>query len=110
MKLDVERLYLQHATDADRRLVERTVGGNRGFVSALSEPAVEAAVFGGVTGEQGLAAVSPFLVFAVAVHRTAARLASAVYVEERTGPRQRLPVFDVAPLRELLAEPLTRYF
>src|SRR5262249_40263929 len=53
---------------------------------------------------------SPFLTFAVAVHRVAERLARASYVDEWIGPRQRVPVFAVEPLRQLLADPLRRFF
>ena len=54
--------------------------------------------------------MSPFLTFAVAVHRTAERLAGASYVEEWIGPRRRVPVFAVDPLRQLLADPRRRFF
>jgi hypothetical protein len=54
--------------------------------------------------------VSPFLVFAVAVHRAAAELAGVRYVAERTAPRQRVPLFDAPALRDFLAEPARRLF
>lgn len=53
---------------------------------------------------------SPFLAFAVAVHRTAANLERASYVEERLAPRVRVPVFDAGVLRAVLGDPLRRYF
>jgi hypothetical protein len=53
---------------------------------------------------------SPFLVFAVAVQRAAAELASAGHVPERTGPRQRVPLFDAPALRDFLAAPARRLF
>ena len=52
----------------------------------------------------------PFLTFAVAVHRLAAQLDTATYVNEWIGPRRRVPVFAVEPLRRLLADPLRRFF
>jgi hypothetical protein len=53
---------------------------------------------------------SPFLVFAVSVQRAAAELASAGHVPERTGPRQRVPLFDAPALRDFLAAPGRRLF
>lgn len=41
---------------------------------------------------------------------TAAALDGATFVEERVGARQRVPVFDVAALRDVLRDPLRRYF
>ncbi len=54
--------------------------------------------------------VSPFLTFAVAVHRSATELASVGHVAERTGPRQRVPLFDAPALREFLGSPARRLF
>ena len=54
--------------------------------------------------------MSPFLCFAVAVHGTRAYLDTTSYVEERWAPRRRIPVFDVAPLRDLLSDPARRLF
>ena len=80
-----------------------------GLVAALESPALEAAIFAGK--EEGAGAyVSPFLAFAVAVHRTAAVLERTAFVDERIGPRRRVPVFDVAALRAMLRDPLRRYF
>jgi hypothetical protein len=50
------------------------------------------------------------LVFAVFVHRAATELAAAGHVPERTGPRQRVPLFDAPALREFVAEPARRGF
>jgi hypothetical protein len=49
-------------------------------------------------------------VFAVSVQRAAAELASAGHVPERTGPRQRVPLFDAPALRDFLAAPARRLF
>jgi len=54
--------------------------------------------------------LSPFLAFATAVHRTAVRLEEVSFVEERWAPRVRVPVFDVAALRALVADPLRKWF
>lgn len=98
--------YRQHLTEGDRRLL-RAVTGHED-PAAFGSPAVEAAVFG--NDADRTATVSPFLAFAVAVHRTAAALESATYVEERWAPRVRVPVFDTALLRDLLADAERRYF
>jgi len=108
MIADVELRYRQHLTDADRRLLQRVAGTDAGLVAALSHPDVEAAVFGEAADDDGLLAASPFLTFAVAVHRTAVHLETATSVTEWVGPRQRVPVFDVPRLRELLADPARR--
>jgi hypothetical protein len=49
--------------------------------------------------------VSPFLLFSVLVHRAAEDLREATYVNDWSGPRSRLPVFDVAPLQEFVQDP-----
>jgi hypothetical protein len=49
-------------------------------------------------------------VFAVFVQRAATELAAAGHVSERTGPRQRVPLFDASALREFLAEPTQQVF
>jgi hypothetical protein len=54
--------------------------------------------------------VSPFLLFAVLVHHVAGELRQATYVNEWTGPKSRLPVFDVEPLQEFLEEPGREFF
>ena len=107
---DVELLYRQHLTGSDRELLERVVGSGVPVTAALGQPATEEAVFGH-EGLVGMAVgVSPFLAFATAVHRTAARLEKVSFVEERWAPRLRVPVFDVVALRALLSDPLRRWF
>lgn len=112
MTPDVGSQYRQHLSTDDRAIVAR-VGEAGDLERVLAHPDLEAAVFGspleiGTSG--ALPTPSPFLAFAVAIHRTAARLEHARFVQERWAPRQRIPVFDVAPLRSLLADPLRRYF
>lgn len=115
MGWDLELAYREHLTTGDRAVLAG-LAGDRPLTSVLSSPEVEAVVFGhGHTAEHGpafdpLQAASPFLTFAVAVHRTAERLAGATYVEEWIGPRRRVPVFAVEPLRALLADPRQRFF
>jgi hypothetical protein len=111
MESDVDLLYRQHLTPSDLRLIADATGssGSGALGSVLSSPNLEAAVFADHGVDRGLIGPSPFLTFAVAVHRTAERLRSTSFVEERWTPRQRLPMFDVESLRQVLVEP-HRYF
>jgi hypothetical protein len=122
MNSDLDLLYRQHLTPCDVRLIAGAIGspvsgdvgpagtpGARELGSLLAHPDLEAAVFA-CRDDERLIGTSPFLTFAIAVHRTAARLRTASFVEERATSGQRLPMFDVEPLRELLAEPQRRYF
>src|ERR1700722_6518218 len=89
--------YAGHLTDADLRLLASAARGGedaarqRGDPGALAgllaAPRVFEAVFGSgndVTDAGPPIPVSPFLTFAVAVHRSAAELASLDHVAERT--------------------------
>lgn len=89
----------------------RPVAEVRRDPAALADPRVYEAVL----GERALATgrpveVSPFLLFAVVVSRAAEELAKASYVPERTGLRQRVPVFDTPALADFLADPARRLF
>jgi hypothetical protein len=118
---DVGSGYLDHLTDADLELVSRITGA-RATAAALrrdpgaaprllDRPEVYSALFGpAATGSGRLVAASPFLAFAVAVHRTAAELALANYIPERASAGQRVPVFDAAQLSDFLRAPLRRLF
>ena len=107
---DLELRYRQHLTDRDRTVLRAEAGEDVPLNVALGDPTVEAAVFGPGEGSGVTVGVSPFLAFAVAVHRTAAVLESATFVDERWAPRMRVPVFDTASLRRLLDDPERRYF
>jgi hypothetical protein len=63
-----------------------------------------------VESDEPIALVSPFLLFAICVHRCADELTGANYVTEWFGPRQRTPVFDVVDLRVFLADETLRLF
>jgi hypothetical protein len=68
-------------------------------------------VLGPADAAQGWAVpASPFLVFAAFVQQAAAELAAMDHVPERTGPRQRVPLFDAPALRDFLGEPARRLF
>jgi hypothetical protein len=130
--------YAAHLTDSDLKLLASLAGAGPGgppgtmppdadadagwlrrdpmaIPGLLSDPRVFQAVFGlaedASRAHPGQAApVSPFLTFAVAVHRTATELASMDHVTERTGPRQRVPLFDAPALRDFVGSPARRLF
>jgi hypothetical protein len=108
--VDVELLYRQHLSETDRRLLRDTAGADVPVSLALGLPAVEAIVFARLEPSFVSVGISPFLAFATAVHRTAELLETTTFVEERWAPRVRIPVFDAAALRELVADPLRRFF
>lgn len=108
--VDVELLYQQQLSDTDRRLLRAAAGADVPVSVALGSPALEAVIFEPEEGTGISTGISPFLAFAAAVHRTAAALETATFIEERWAPRMRIPVFDVPILRALLAEPERRYF
>src|SRR5579875_2035249 len=120
--------FAEHVTGADLRLlaavdaglrpgdvpaaaVERLRRDPEAVLSLLADPQVFEAVFGVeavISGETLFA--SPFLAFAVAVHRAVADLAAAASVPERSGSRQRVPLFDAAELRDFLSSDARRLF
>src|SRR5215510_16080818 len=123
--------YASHLTDADLGLLASVAAADSGpaadtsslrndpvaLLRLLEQPGAFRAVLGDtVLGGPGDAApgqaapASPFLVFALFVQRAAAELASAGHVPERTGPRQRVPLFDAPALRDFLAAPARRLF
>jgi hypothetical protein len=118
--------YASHLTDADLRLLASVARGPQdaswlrgdpgALVGLLGDPRVFEAVFGpgdnfGETSGGRAIPVSPFLTFAVAVHRSAAELASVDHVAERSGAtRQRVPLFDVPDLRDFLGSQARRLF
>lgn len=114
-------VYLEHLTAQDTALladVAGTAGGStlldrpEGVAELLSSSRTYDAVFQPRPGQPSdvLLHVSPFLTFAVAVHRAAAELDDVSFTEEWVGLRQRVPVFDTDVLRDFLADPLRRLF
>src|SRR5437660_1267285 len=57
-----------------------------------------------------LVQASPFLVFATAIHRSLVELNRTTFVEERVATGVRVPVFDIAKLREYADAPERRLF
>ena len=105
----VEHAYRQHLTSGDLTLLADIAPG-RPLAAALASPELERVVFAPAPAFDPAHAASPFLTFGVAVHRVSERLAAVSYVNEWVGPRQRVPVFGVERLREVLADPLRRFF
>lgn len=106
----VERLITERLGPSDRALLDQ-VGPGPSLEDALASPELERLVFAPVVAlDPSVPIPSPFLAFAVAVHRTAAELETASFVREWVGPSQRLPVLDVQPLRDFLADGLRRHF
>ena len=68
----------------------------------LSEPDVVEAV---MEPTSILDTPQPFALFAVLVRLAADELLQSTYVNDWTGPRSRLPVFDVEPLQEFVCAP-----
>jgi len=112
----VGRLYLEHLSDADLAVLAGAGEPGRAarpdperIEALIDSPAVFRTLFG-TPGRDPLLRGSPFLLFAVLIHRAARDLAAASFVEEWVSPRQRVPVFDVGGLREFGADPFRRFF
>ncbi len=117
----ITRAYLQHLTPRDLALLAgaptptpdlatRLARSPEGLDGRLSDPSVFDELFA-LPGEgEPLLGASPFLAFAVAVHRCALDLASMTYVSEWLGPGRHAPVFDVAQLRSFVDAPWNRFF
>jgi hypothetical protein len=117
--------YADHLTDVDLRVlcaegrpgisaseaVARLRHDPETIPALLGHPGVFDAIFGeqAVTSGRPLL-VSPFLVFAVAVHRAGRDLVSMHHVTERVGLRQRVPVFDAQQLADFLDSHTRRLF
>ena len=109
--------YLEHLTDQDLSLLAATSGEPCDAFRAepdrikqiLAEPAVFDRIFGTGSQEAFLHA-SPFLVFAVLVHRVRRDLDDVRFINEWVGPGHRVPVFDIAALREFTDDPARRLF
>lgn len=111
--------WLDHLTDGDGQLLRQVapaagaepaaLGEGEALARVLAHPATFDAVFGSARSHAPPSA-SPFLVFAVAVHRGWAELRGTHHVDEWVGPRQRLPVLGGDDLREFLGSDARRFF
>jgi len=118
--------YADHLTDADLELLAAVTQGATGpdrttaaawlrghpehLPGLVADTGVFTSVFGPAQQYAQATLASPFLIFAVAVHRAAAELESMDHVPERSGPRQRVPLFDAPDLRDFLGSPARRLF
>ena len=116
-------LYVEHLSEHDLDLIAEAAGAEEAAArlrarlverpelidGLLATPRLFDLVFGRPEVAIG-AQVTPFLTFGVLVNRSARDLQTASYVSEWAGPGRRLPVFDVASLREFLDGGGRRYF
>jgi hypothetical protein len=105
--------YLEHLTDSDLTLLGeparmREEPGR--ILERLARPETYEAVFGPTGADEPFLRASPFLTFAVAVHRAADELGATTFTREWVAPRQRVPVFDAHVLRDFVGDPLRRLF
>jgi hypothetical protein len=127
---DLDRIgaaYLDHLTEADLRALvhadevpateaeARIRALHRApalLIDVLDRPGVSAELLSLASADAGqrFTFISPFLVFAAAIHRIAADLRGSGYVPERTAPGLRVPVFDGPQLAAYLASPAHRLF
>ena len=120
--VEIGSAYLEHLTDADLSILGATLGAPTDDASAylrthpelvedtLGSRSAFERVLGGGARDDLLVHASPFLIFGVAVHRAVHELGHTRFVEERIGPRMRVPVFDAGQLREFGVDPARRYF
>ena len=118
-----ELLLRERLTDRDLELLAQAAGGPGGGARAaarlreepgeierlLALPQLFEALFRR-GDEDALLLVSPFLAFATLLTHTPLLLEGLAFVPERVGSRRSVPVFEVEPLRELVADPLRRLF
>jgi hypothetical protein len=125
-RLMVGREYASHLTETDLRLLASAAAEAEGagpvdaaglshhpeaLLRWLEHPGVYRTVLGPAEADRGwVLSASPFLVFAALVQQAAAELALMDHVPERTGLRQRVPLFDAPALRDFLSDPARRLF
>ena len=118
-----ELLLRERLTDRDLELLAQVAGGPGGSRPAAVRLRAEPGEIGRLLAlpqlfealfqqgdEDALVLASPFMVFAALLARTPALLEGRAFVPERVGSRRSVPVFEVEPLRELVADPLRRLF
>lgn len=115
-----DRGWFDHLSEDDLSLLSRVASGAGveadevrthpgALARAMSHPAAFDSVFGPPDGEP-LPPASPFLTFALIVHRGWGELRTARHIDEWVGPRRRLPVLGGDDLRGFLAGPARRLF
>jgi hypothetical protein len=112
----VGSLYLEQLSDSDLGLLASAtetrddVRRDPARLEALIDSAATFRELFRVPGREPFVRATPFLMFAVLIHRVVRDLGQASFVEEWVGPRQRVPVFDTAGLKDFGANPLRRFF
>jgi hypothetical protein len=105
--------YMEHLTDGDLAVLgepARSRAEPARILERLARPETYEAVFGPGGANEPFLRASPFLTFAVAVHRAAEELGASTFTREWVAPRQRVPVFDAHVLRDFAGDPLRRLF
>lgn len=114
-------LYLEHLRDSDLALLASVEGEGAEALRSrlhaepghlervLRHPALFELLFG-AGDDETLLRVSPFLVFAVLIQRSAQELQEAQFVQEWIGPGRRVPMFEVGRLRDFSSSPVRRLF
>jgi hypothetical protein len=124
--------YADHLTDADLGLLAKAADQPTAQAASwlrahpeqlpglVGDPRVFQAVFGASAAAaqparpaeaSAMASLaSPFLIFAVAVHRAGTELATMDHVPERSAQRLRVPLFDAPQLRDFLGSAARRLF
>ena len=109
------RLYLEHLSDSDLALLASAEDGNdirrdpQRLEALIDSPTTYRLLFA-APDRDPLLRGTPFLIFAVLVHRVVRDLGHSSFVEEWVGARQRVPVFDTVSLRDFGADPQRRFF
>lgn len=114
MSIAVAQRYREHLTPADLRVLGRVEprgdgDDGRWVMRALARPEVHDEVFAAAFDRQA-EIISPFLVFAVAVHAVATELDHTSVTAEWVAPKMRLPVFDTPQMRDFLGDDSRRLF
>lgn len=116
------RRYLEHLSDADLSIlggVAEVLEEDLALSDLRSSPESVEKLIGspmawerlfGRSSRDPFVLASPFLVFALLVHRAGLELRGVSFVEEWVGPQKRIPVFDVGALRDFVADPWHRLF
>src|SRR6202140_5817839 len=112
----VGSLYLEQLSDSDLGLLASATDTRddvrrdpASLEALINSPLIFRQLFSD-PGRDPLLRGTPFLIFAVLIHRAVRDLGQASFVEEWVGPRQRVPVFDTAGLKDFGADPLRRFF
>jgi hypothetical protein len=109
-------LYIEQLSDSDLELLASAPDARDDvrrdptrLEAMIDSPATFRQLFS-VPGRDPLLRGTPFLIFAVLIHRVVRDFGQASFVDEWVGPRQRVPVFDTGSLKAFGADPMRRFF